>query len=552
MRFLFPLNFAGAATWCGGVAAFICLTGCFGPATSNSKAPSDSRSEKPADGAPAAPGAEQEKPLAKEASDGIARANDDDQGAQTKAGGTPDSKTREPLFKDWPKPKAALVLTGLQSGYIEPCGCTGLANQKGGLARRHTFLKQLAGEGWPLIPLDVGNQVRRFGRQSEIQFQMTVEGLKKMGYKAVGFGPDDLQLSTGELVAAAAAAGTDESLFVSSNVAVLDPDLYPRFKVISAGGKKIGVACVLGDEAATRVMNEDVIKQPALEGLAAVWPKLSAEKCDLYVLLAHATLDESKALAAKFPEFDIVVTSGGAGEPTLEPEKIPSTKAVLVQVGTKGMYVGVIGLFDGSGPKLRYQRVPLDDRHADSKDMLALLASYQDQLKSAGLDALGVKPLPHPSGRSFVGSETCGECHTKAYDKWKKTPHAKATESLVHPGERSEIARHYDPECLSCHVTGWNPQKFYPYKSGYLSLADKALHGNGCENCHGPGSRHVAAEQDGKNAELLKMLRASMRMPLAKAETQCMECHDLDNSPDFHLKGAFEKYWKEIEHKGKD
>jgi hypothetical protein len=30
-----------------------------------------------------------------------------------------------------------------------------------------------------------------------------------------------------------------------------------------------------------------------------------------------------------------------------------------------------------------------------------------------------------------------------------------------------------------------------------------------------------------------------------------MECHDLDNSPDFHAAGAFEKYWKEIEHKGR-
>jgi hypothetical protein len=31
-----------------------------------------------------------------------------------------------------------------------------------------------------------------------------------------------------------------------------------------------------------------------------------------------------------------------------------------------------------------------------------------------------------------------------------------------------------------------------------------------------------------------------------------MECHDLDNSPEFHKPGAFEKYWKQIEHKGKE
>jgi hypothetical protein len=210
-----------------------------------------------------------------------------------------------------------------------------------------------------------------------------------------------------------------------------------------------------------------------------------------------------------------------------------------------------VGLFDGPGPRLRYQRVPLDDRFGDSKEMLAVLASYQEQLKTAGLEGLGVKPLPHPSGRKFVGSETCGECHTKAFDVWKMSDHAQATQSLVEPGERSEIARHFDPECLSCHVTGWNAQKYYPYASGYLSLTDKRLLGSGCENCHGPGSDHVAAENDPKKfADKLPSLRAAMRLPLADAERRCMECHDLDNSPDFHRRGAFEKFWKEIEHKG--
>jgi hypothetical protein len=48
-----------------------------------------------------------------------------------------------------------------------------------------------------VVPVDVGNQVRRFGQQAEIKFQMTIEGLKQMGYRAIGFGPDDLRLSVG-------------------------------------------------------------------------------------------------------------------------------------------------------------------------------------------------------------------------------------------------------------------------------------------------------------------------------------------------------------------
>ncbi len=28
----------------------------------------------------------------------------------------------------------------------------------------------------------------------------------------------------------------------------------------------------------------------------------------------------------------------------------------------------------------------------------------------------------------------------------------------------------------------------------------------------------------------------------------CAECRDYDNSPDFHAEGAFETYWKKVEH----
>ena len=38
-----------------------------------------------------------------------------------------------PIFVDWPQPQLALVFSGEMDGYLEPCGCAGLENQKGGL-----------------------------------------------------------------------------------------------------------------------------------------------------------------------------------------------------------------------------------------------------------------------------------------------------------------------------------------------------------------------------------------------------------------------------------
>ena len=217
------------------------------------------------------------------------------------AGGEPRSATAHlPLFEGWPNPDVALVVTGRQAGYIEPCGCAGLVNQKGGLVRRYTMMNELRSRGWTLVPMDVGNQVKRFGRQSEIKFQMTYEGLKLMDYQAIGLGPDDLRLSTGEVFAAI----TDQpNRFVSANAAVLDRDLLPRSAAIEANGCKIGVTAVVGDEHREKIRNDEVLLQSAAEGLKLALTQLQREKCDLHVLMVYGSLEETHRLARQFPQF---------------------------------------------------------------------------------------------------------------------------------------------------------------------------------------------------------------------------------------------------------
>ncbi len=82
-------------------------------------------------------------------------------------------------FDGWPKPKLALVISGRQDGYLEPCGCAGLDQQKGGMSRRHSFIRGLEDRGWPVAAVDVGGLVRRFGRQAELKFAISAEALEK-------------------------------------------------------------------------------------------------------------------------------------------------------------------------------------------------------------------------------------------------------------------------------------------------------------------------------------------------------------------------------------
>ncbi|MBP86150.1 MAG: hypothetical protein CMJ64_05460 [Planctomycetaceae bacterium] len=459
------------------------------------------------------------------------------------------------LFEGWAQPKVAFVLSGQQKGYIEPCGCSGLANQKGGLARRHTLIRQLRKRGWPVVALDAGNQVRRFGRQPEAKFQVAVDSLKRIGYQAIAFGDSDLRLSAGVVASATMPSDTEPSPFVCANAAVFDRSATPQYQIVEAGDKKIGVTAILGSEEQKQVVSGEIILQTPEAGLDEVMPTLRAADCDLLVLLAHASIDETKELARKYSDFDLVVTTGGRPEPSYQPEEIDGTKAMLIQTGKKAMYTVVVGVFDDEQQTLRYQRVPLDARFDDSAEMLRQLASYQDHLNRLGLEGLELKPILHASGNKYVGTDECKECHQKAFAVWEGTPHASATDSLVHPNERSEIQRHFDPECLSCHVTGWNPQRFFPYSGGYLGLeATPTMIGNGCENCHGPGSAHVAAESGDIEVsdDKLTELREAMRLPLSKAEENCQQCHDLDNDPKFLKEGAFDKYWPKVEHKGMD
>jgi hypothetical protein len=454
------------------------------------------------------------------------------------------------VFAGWKAPRAVVVITGELDGYIEPCGCTGKENQKGGLSRRRNFLRALAAAGWPVLAVDLGGQVRRFGRQSEVKFQSIADGLRTMGYSAVGFGPDDLRLPAEELVAAVAAVGDQPTPFVSANVGLLglDANITPRLRVVEIGGLRIGITSVLGEKEAGQVRNDAVEIAPASKALDGVAAELKKAGCTHQILLSWASPEETKALAARHPQFDVVVTAGGADEP---PAQLPQLagSARLVELGHKGMFAVAVGFFADAAAPLRSQRVPLDARWGEAPDMIQLLATYQNKLERLGLSGLGLQPIRHPTGRRFAGSEACADCHKQAFDVWKETPHAHALATL----EEQSPRRDADPECLSCHVVGWAPQRYEPFDGGFAGMAATPhLAHQGCENCHGPAAAHAAVERGDVRASVTERdrLRAELTLSIdtpegkQKAVNNCLECHDLDNSPAFD----FDTYWPQVEH----
>ena len=480
-----------------------------------------------------------------------------------------ESRAADELVKDWAKPDVTLFVTGRLHGYIEPCGCTGLTNQKGGLLRRHTCQKMLKAKGFDPVCIDAGNMIRRFGQQPSIKMKTAYKSIAKiMNYDAIGMGIDDIKAGGVDMLLAMEEADRSDSPFTSANLKLFegDPSISP-IRIVEKNGKKIGIVSIIGAEhvkkAITAGGHEDFTLAMPDAALAGIIGNKNFTACDFKVLMIQSEPESCKMLAQRFPIFDLVVTAGGAGDPTLRPEAITSGSghtSQMIQCGVKGMYVGVVGVdfaADGSS-SINYQRVALDASFEDSEPVKEVFLDYQKELKMLWTSGVleDIKPRNHPSGYKFMGSESCRDCHEEEYNIWFEGhegdggPHAKATKDLTDPGERTWVKRNFDPECVSCHVTGWNPQNYYPYKTGYTDLKkDVLLHGNGCENCHGPGSGHIAAE-DGVDEKLKEDLREQVRVTIdeAKAKT-CYECHDLDNSPDYaEAEDGWEKYWPTIEH----
>jgi hypothetical protein len=466
-----------------------------------------------------------------------------------KHGGLPFDPVKEhgEYFKGWPVPKLALVITGREDGYMEPCGCAGLDYMKGGLSRRMSFLNEMRRAWkWPVLAVDVGGLNKGFGKQAELKFQNTVDAMRKMGYDAIAMGKGELRLPTAELVAhMSSIEKKDAGVFLSANVALFGfaEELTPTRKVCRVGDMRVGIAAVLGDGFRRQINNPELEMVDAETGIRKELAALQQAKCDLLVLLAHASIEESIALAKKFPEFQVVATAGGPPEP---PHDKPQAvgKTMLVEVGEKGMAAIVLGFYDDPQQPVRYQRVLFDSRYKSAPEVVQIMALYQERLKDLGLESLGVQARPLPRVElqgTFVGSASCDSCHEESYRVWKKTGHSKAFRTL----EEAKPPRQYDPECISCHVVGWEPQEFFPYKGGFLSKEKTPkLIDVGCESCHGPGGGHVAAEAK-NDPELQRKMQKAVVVTKAEAKQRlCNTCHDLENSPDFN----FDLYWPVIEH----
>ena len=138
--------------------------------------------------------------------------------------------------------------------------------------------------------------------------------------------------------------------------------------------------------------------------------------------------------------------------------------------------------------------------------------------------------MPARSHAQFVGAAKCRVCHLPQLKSWEQTKMAKAFD-LLKPGAAAEAKRSHkldpdkdythDPNCISCHVTG------YGEPGGFVSVGKTPnLVGVQCEACHGPGEGYLKPNRMSfQNKEYKRGDLVAAGMVIPSAET-CQRCHN--------------------------
>ena len=303
----------------------------------------------------------------------------------------PGSSDNAKLFADWsPEPAGVLLISGQQEGYLEPCGCT--QGQLGGLLRRYDLVERTKRDRkWPMALIDLGSLIKdpassRAGfDQTKIKFSSALQALGLMKYEAVALSADDLKLGVFEVLGQFTNM-PEPTQVLAANVTATDfTRVVPSIR-ITVGGVKLGITAVLDPEALKAVADQekDALLQvkPIADRLPAVLADLEKDTAS-QVLMVQGPPELAKDLAKDYPGFDIVVATSPS-DPADEAESLNEGQTMLVTVGKKGKYVGVVGFFPDSAKRLRYQRVTLGSRYnGPAKPMKDLIEDqFREMLKN--------------------------------------------------------------------------------------------------------------------------------------------------------------------------
>ena len=262
------------------------------------------------------------------------------------------------------------------------------------------------------------------------------------------------------------------------------------------------------------------------------------KNADVVVVLAKLSAVEADRVAREAPGIDVIIA--GNAESIIESFTPPhyTGQTLIVFTPFETRMVGELRFYRGAQGKFTTKQrfIALDEtlvpEDPDAKRLVDAAMAAESQARSDSMKLLedwltvsrtriaNTNGDPNSKGNepaaTFVSSSACSQCHTTQYLKWANGPHAHAAEPLLQRGVEFEAS------CLDCHASGPTPA-IANDKSVMAKL--QSVH---CEQCHGPGSKHIANPGKGYG-----------RIP--DMQSACLKCHSEETSPGFDLKAGWER-----------
>jgi len=364
--------------------------------------------------------------------------------------------------------------------------------------------------------------------QGKIQAETVVETMIKDGYHAAALGERELALGR---------SFVDSLLkvvpfpFLAANVSdpVSGARLTKTHEVVTVGTTRVGIIGLLMKTAPGVIDTAGFRVEDPVAWAKQLVPEVRG-KADLVVVLGHLGWGGAFSLVQQVPGIDVVVVGHGS-HLTEEPQRIGNT--LLVQAGDQGKRVGYLRI-SGEISKAKYSGslVSLNSDMPEDPLVKEIVSRYGKRVTEYYSRLNGenrVAPAPTQISYRYSGAQQCRSCHGVVYERWLASQHAHAMATLERKG------KHFDPECVRCHSTG------YGKPTGFISLkVNPDLANVQCEQCHGQGSLHVAYRTKGEAAlEGVSSVAAERARKLpAVGMSPCLVCHTPERDPDFtHREG---------------
>jgi len=400
----------------------------------------------------------------------------------------PRTPKRPPVRRPAPVVSDSLTVffTGATLGRLKPCGCSG--GQLGGLERRPAVFDNVPVEKRMLI--DTGSFIETDSEQDLIKFDIIIESLSLLDYQAVNLSERDF-----EMVRNRGLLGHPGVRFISA---------YGTGDEVPVGFQN---RYLLGAEHVTiSVLTFDVDRAP-LEQISEGFVRPEEGDKTVNILIVNRCDENVISSITSLGIVDCIVCPSEAEEPMISGS--PNKRPLVFSVGRYGRYISSLKIEKARVRdrfNFEFTAIPVVEELAKDPGLVDLYKGYQQMVKDSNL--LEKHPrYVFSDGLAYVGSQACKDCHQSEYDKWKQTGHGRAYATL------EKVGSQFDPECVACHVVGLD------YQSGFVSLDETPEKKDvGCENCHGPGSRHV------------KTFSAA---DITGPQSTCLDCHTPEHSGEY-------------------